>query len=269
MAKAKWRMPTLETAKAWVRRFDERPQRERLLLAGAALALAYFAVDATLLTPAFKAWQTATRQQHAAQMAQLGRQAELAQREAEQLTQTRQRQTELDHWRRRVREGEEALQAQQSALVGPERMLALLDQVLAQHGQVRLRSMQSLGRVDVLQGEAARVAAASSPAAGTNAGAASMPSTARAASQPGPREGAPAAPRAGAADDAQVTLYRHGVELTLEGSFAELLDYLRALQAMPQRVLWGKLSFKVEQHPKATLTLRLYTLSRDRHWLEI
>ena len=252
MAKAKWRMPTLETAKAWLRRFDERPQRERLLLAGAALALAYFAVDATLLTPAFKAWQTATRQQHAAQMAQLGRQAELAQREAEQLTQTRQRQTELDHWRRRVREGEEALQAQQSALVGPERMLALLDQVLAQHGQVRLRSMQSLGRVDVLQGEAARVAAASSPAAGTTAGAASMPSTARAASQPG-----------------QVTLYRHGVELTLEGSFAELLDYLRALQAMPQRVLWGKLSFKVEQHPKATLTLRLYTLSRDRHWLEI
>ena len=38
---------------------------------------------------------------------------------------------------------------------------------------------------------------------------------------------------------------------------------------MPQRVLWGGISLKVEQHPKAVLTLRLYTISRDRHWLEI
>lgn len=74
--------------------------------------------------------------------------------------------------------------------------------------------------------------------------------------------GAPSAP-AGSA------LYRHGVELAVEGSWADLLAYLQALESLPQRVLWGGLQFKVEQHPKSVMTLRLYTLSLDRRWLEL
>jgi MSHA biogenesis protein MshJ len=41
------------------------------------------------------------------------------------------------------------------------------------------------------------------------------------------------------------------------------------MEALPQRVLWGSVSLKVEQHPKSVLTLRVYTISRERHWLEI
>jgi MSHA biogenesis protein MshJ len=55
----------------------------------------------------------------------------------------------------------------------------------------------------------------------------------------------------------------------LEGGYADLLSYLRALEALPQRVLWGSVNLKVEQHPKSVLTLRVYTISRERHWLEI
>jgi MSHA biogenesis protein MshJ len=65
------------------------------------------------------------------------------------------------------------------------------------------------------------------------------------------------------------TLYRHGVELVLEGSFAELLAYLQALEQLPQRLLWGSLQLKVEQHPGAVMTLRLHTLSVEQQWLEI
>ena len=64
-------------------------------------------------------------------------------------------------------------------------------------------------------------------------------------------------------------LYRHGVELAVEGSFADLLAYMQALEDMPQRVLWGGVQLKVEQYPKALLTLRIYTLSLDRGWLEL
>ena len=64
-------------------------------------------------------------------------------------------------------------------------------------------------------------------------------------------------------------MYRHGVELTVEGSYADLLAYVRAIEAMPQRVLWAGMQLKVEQHPKVLLSLRLYTLSLDRSWLEI
>lgn len=69
--------------------------------------------------------------------------------------------------------------------------------------------------------------------------------------------------------DTTPVLYRHGVELSVEGSFADLLAYLQALENMPQRLLWGGLQLKVEQYPKAVLTLRLHTLSLDRGWLEL
>lgn len=65
------------------------------------------------------------------------------------------------------------------------------------------------------------------------------------------------------------TLYRHGVELVLDGSFAELLAYLQALEQLPQRLLWGSLSLKVDKHPSAVMTLRLHTLSVEQQWLEI
>ena len=59
------------------------------------------------------------------------------------------------------------------------------------------------------------------------------------------------------------------MELVLEGGYADLLGYLKAMEALPQRVLWGAINLKVEQHPRSVLTLRVYTLSRDRAWLEI
>lgn len=69
--------------------------------------------------------------------------------------------------------------------------------------------------------------------------------------------------------DGQPAIYRHGVELTVEGRYADLLDYLRALEASPQRLLWGSLQLKVLQHPQVRLTLRLHTLSTEAHWVEI
>lgn len=75
----------------------------------------------------------------------------------------------------------------------------------------------------------------------------------------------PAASASGAAG----TLYRHGVEVTVEGSYAEVLAYLQAIEAMPQHVLWGGMQLKVDKHPKVVVTLRLYTLSADRNWLAL
>jgi MSHA biogenesis protein MshJ len=119
-------------------------------------------------------------------------------------------------------------------------MLPLLDHMLAQSGGLHLRNMQSLARTELSNAAAVAVA-------------------------PGAAASAPAA----ASAEAGPVLYRHGVELTVEGSYADLLAYLNALEAMPQRVLWGGVQMKVAQYPKALLTLRLYTLSMDRGWLEL
>ena len=234
--------------RALQRRFDQCAPRERLLLIGAAAGLVLLLSDALWLGPALTQYRAAQRQHLDASTALSALQAEVRLLSERKVALARQQQGELSHWRQRVRDGDNALRRHEDSLVGPDRMLALLGQLLARHAEVRVRAMQSLGRSDLLAavpGGAARPAAA--PAA--------LPSGA-------------AAPAADAAA-APPSLYRHGVELVLEGGFSDLLQTLKALEALPQHVLWGSVSLRVEQHPRSVLTLRVYTISRDRHWLEI
>ena len=226
-----------------LRRFNQRNQRERLLLIGAAAAVVLMLADALWLTPALAAFKAGRSAQAAAQQQRQGLQADIAQLQTQGAAQVRQQQAELQQWRQRLRDGDAALRSHADSLVGPERMRDLLEQLLARHGEVRLRALRSLGRSDLL---APGLATATAPAA---------PAAAASAAAPG--------------SDAAGGLYRHGVELVLEGSYSDLLGYLQAMEALPQRVLWGAVTLKVEQHPKAVLTLRVYTLSRDRAWLEI
>ena len=231
------------------RRFDQRAERERLLMIGAALALTLLLADRLWLSPALEAFKLARTQQATARAAMLTLQAATLTLKNLDNTQTRQQQADLATWRQRVREGDSTLRRHEQTLVGSDRMVGLLEQLLAHQGQVRVRSMRSLGRADLL-----------SPGVPGVPGVPALPDKALGT-----------LPAAGnvAVDPAAPSLYRHGVELVLEGGFADLLQYLRAVEALPQHVLWGGISLKVEQHPKSVLTLRVYTISRDRHWLEI
>lgn len=64
-------------------------------------------------------------------------------------------------------------------------------------------------------------------------------------------------------------LYRHGVEIRLEGRFGDLETYLGQLEKLPQRLLWGNLNYQVVEHPRAEMTLTVYTLSPERTWLAL
>ena len=245
---------TLDTAwldrpRALVKRarsaFDSRVLRERLLMLGVAVALTAYLADALWITPAFKQW-TQSRARHTTASAGLERlNDDIARQLAETRALEQQLKLEVEQLRTRVQRTDAELHQVGTTLIPAVDMLPVLERMLAQVGGLRLRSMQSLGRTELAAGA---MPAAATPAAAPVAVAASSP-----------------APKA----DASPVLYRHGFELTLEGSYADLLAYLRALEAMPQHVLWGGVQFKVEQHPRALLTLRLYTLSLDRSWLEI
>jgi MSHA biogenesis protein MshJ len=212
------------------RRFDARARRERVLMIAAAVAVAYLLADRVWLTPAFAEWKAVHARQGAAAAAMQRLNDEIAQRAAQTRAEIAQTETELVVWREKVAQGDARLRAFGTSLVPAADILPLLDRMLAQVGGLRLRSMQSLPRTELT------------------------------ATRP---DGTPASAGAGPA------LYRHGVELAVEGSFADLLAYMQALEDMPQRVLWGGVQLKVEQYPKALLTLRIYTLSLDRGWLEL
>lgn len=64
-------------------------------------------------------------------------------------------------------------------------------------------------------------------------------------------------------------VYKHGVEITLEGGYPDLLRYLTELEGLPWRMYWASADFRVEQYPQGRLILTVYTLSLDKTWLSV
>lgn len=67
----------------------------------------------------------------------------------------------------------------------------------------------------------------------------------------------------------QQFIYKHGVEIIVQGEYLDLLNYLASLEKLPWQMYWSDANLKVEQYPKSTLSLTLYTLSLDRKWLSV
>lgn len=226
----------------WVRAarlFDARAPRERLLLSAAGAAVLLMLANQLWLAPAWQAWSAARQQQNQAEAALQQLHLDAEQISAQQRLHAQQLQAELTSLRTRVAQGELPTDARQQGLIGAAEMLPLLEQLLKQHSGLRVRALQSLGRT--VLGEAGPNATPAASATGAG----------NAASPTGP------------------VIYRHGVELSVEGSYADLLSYLQALEALPQQLLWGSLQLKVEQYPQVLLTLRLHTLSLQSAWVEL
>lgn len=130
-------------------------------------------------------------------------------------------------------DADKVLQEIQSGLIAPQQMPALLDDILQRNRGLRLVSLKTLPVENL----------AAAPA-----------ETEKTQQQDAVR--APA-------------VFRHGFEIAVEGGYLDLLRYLAAMEASPWRMFWGKADLKVEAYPKATLTLRLHTLSLDKAWLAI
>jgi MSHA biogenesis protein MshJ len=64
-------------------------------------------------------------------------------------------------------------------------------------------------------------------------------------------------------------IYRHGLEVTVAGSYLDLLAYLRELEALPTQLYWGGLSLDAAKYPRVLMKLTIYTLSLDRAWLNV
>lgn len=64
-------------------------------------------------------------------------------------------------------------------------------------------------------------------------------------------------------------LYRHGVEIVLQGSYLDMINTMQALEALPVQLFWGGARLDAQQYPEARLTLTLYTLSLDEQWMKL
>jgi len=139
----------------------------------------------------------------------------------------------------------EELRTMQKGLVPADRIAPLLETILRANGRLKLVSLKTLPATTL-----------------TDAAAPATPATA-------PATSAPAAAGTPLVVKAPDLLYRHGVELTLRGSYLDMVDYMHALETLPTQLFWGKAQLDAEDYPNVRLTLTLYTLSLDPKWMKL
>jgi MSHA biogenesis protein MshJ len=64
-------------------------------------------------------------------------------------------------------------------------------------------------------------------------------------------------------------LYRHSLVLTLEGSYLDCLAYLAAVERLPWRLYWTRLTLAATDYPRNSIVLELTTLSLDKEWIGV
>jgi MSHA biogenesis protein MshJ len=153
----------------------------------------------------------------------------------------------LTNLKQQSKQMQSALADTQKGLVPPEKMATLLEDILKRNGHLRLLSLKTLPVTSLFEAAASDAKNETGNAANTSAPAAIEKKIMRSAGD----------------------VYKHGVELTVQGSYLEMMNYMTELEAMPWQVFWGKAKLTVGEYPQSTLTLTLFTLSLDKKWLNL
>jgi len=215
---------------------DAMSMRERTLIFAAFAVLVLSLINMLLLQP-LSARQKALRSQMLQQqqkMTEVQSQIATVVQENSPDSNSPQR-NQLKQIRQEIAEGKAFLNSNREKLVQPEKMAEHLRQLLSRNSRLQLVALQTLPVTPLLD-------------------------------QPNARR-AEQTPVAQATLDAQV--YKHGVQLTLRGNYLDLLQYLSALEGLPQQMYWARVQMSVVQYPTAEITLILYTLSMDKTWLQV
>ena len=213
--------------KAWIARIDDMSLRERAMLFGSVALVVVVAAHVTLfdrlLTKQKGLIERVARDQ--SQLKAVREQVQSALKESQ--AQVRHPdEAAIADLESKIREAEKSVEAKQRAFIAPEELPVLLRQMLGRNPQLKLESLRLLPGTPL-----------------------QTPGTAASAS------GKPAGPQTGA------EVYRHGVAVTLKGSYFDLLQYLSELEKLPAPLLWGAIELQVDQYPEVKLTLIVHTLS--------
>lgn len=231
-------------------RIDGLTLRERALVFGAVVAGLLFLVYYSLLDPLYARQRVLFSELGQKQTQMLAIDGEIGQKLLQYAVDPdAANQTRLARSKAKLAEATETLSAMQAGMVSPEKMIPLLQQLLRVHDRLRLQSMKTL--------PVSGLSEAADPAArlgGLAPGAA-----------PAPAVNSAAAPASKPAE----LMYRHGVEIVVQGAYPDLVAYMAALEALPTRLLWGQARLEAGQYPGSTLTLTVYTLGLDKKWITL
>lgn len=194
--------------------------RERLLIALTGIALLLMPGYSLLLEPTWLGWQA--EQQSSQELAQAIAQSQLENQSRQQALLRDPNQPlrdEQQQLRAELQRLDSELKDRTLDLIPAEHMPALLEQMLARSGRLRLVSLTALAPKPLMTGTE------------------------------------------------ESMLFQHGLRLRLQGRYFDILQYLRALEGLPEHFYWRRLDYQVEQYPEASVELELYTLSGSKEFI--
>lgn len=148
----------------------------------------------------------------------------------------RARRERLQDVRGQLAEVERQISAEERKFTAPVQMKRVLDEMLARNRSVQLVGMRTLATTSIAEARAT----------------------------PGAQK-----PAARAATPGERLIYRHGVEVTVSGSYLDLMRYLGELEFLPTQLYWSSLELDATRYPTHTLKIVVYTLSLDPAWMNV
>lgn len=213
-------------------RIDARTRRERLLLAGAGLAILLLLWEFAVRAPLYGQWSRAsarveavrgeTRELRSSAQA-LAQQIDTAAGDSGEPAQAR--------LRERIAAVDEALTQRTLRIISPAQMVAVLRDVVSADDALTLAALRNTGVEPVIE------------------------------------EARPAGDGDEPADVPRV--YRHRVELVIEGGYFDLLAYLERLEGLRWQFQWDGLEVETVDYPRARATVTLSTLSLAEDWIGV
>jgi len=212
---------------------DELSLRERAMIFVAAAFVVISLINVLLIDPLLArqkllSSQVAQRQEKMKEL-QAQMQNILQAKRDDEHSPLRQRLAQL---KQQLKEQDDYLQSRTDRLVEPDKMADLLKKVLGNNGSLQLVELKTLPVSPLIEP---------------------------------PKDAAPNPPDNQAGTQRQI--FKHGVQITVRGSYLDMIRYVTALEKLPEQMFWGEASLSVEKYPDSLFTLTLYTLSLDKTWL--
>lgn len=234
-------------------KIDSLSLRERAIIFAALAVLLFTVVNDWVLDPEFAKQKQLSEQIKGNQQRMEQIQAEIRQTIKVQSDPDEEGRARLVALKRQTGQMNAELLEMQKGLVSPDKMTTLLEDILKRNGNLRMVSLKTLP--------------VASLGAAANAGS-SMPEANKAPVGVTPERSDGG--RDKVKTDASPTLvYTHGVEIVVQGSYLDMMNYMLALEGMPWQLFWGKARLDVTSYPDARLALTVYTLSLDKKWLNL
>lgn len=230
-----------QTLQRYILKIDAMSLRERIMIfAGTALTLMLL-LNVLLFDPQFVQQKRLSQQIQSDQSKITGIQTEIQHKVSSQASDPDIANKELlRNFQQQSQQMHADLLGLNEVLIRPENMAALLESILKRNGTLRLISLHTLP-VSTL-----------------------TPAAVDAVTVPAGKSGVPAASMLGTGE-----IYKHGVEIVVQGKYLDMMAYMEALEAMSKQLFWSNAKLQVETYPQATLHLTLFTLSLDEKWLNL